>query len=203
MLRHPMPGLYFPVAFFLVPLAVWFTGCAATRTTSRPDSGVWQPAPAATLAIPVSEQKVRVPKIAPPPDLAIRSPTTAPLKPTETAQKKRHNAVVLRMSSLVTVGTLVACEPEVGSAHALSDISNMGGDAPGPFEDAAIINTARSRLLGADAPGPLDIKSNAGVLEVKTGRLDVDQAAATLNALLGIQGVREVTLQTGKPFSLS
>jgi len=175
-------------------------GCSTSPRNPTPTAAAttWQPVEEeGALYLQTSEDRSgQVQRLSAPTELTVARGGEGP---------SEERVIILRLASLVTPGSVVECRPKEGMARAVPPRSLMlPGDTPGPLEDAAIENGARGRLFamnGMKRDG-LQISSRSGVLQVKVREVEVDQAAELFNALLSLEGVREVRLETQRPFKV-
>jgi len=200
-----------PIFRFLAPLAFagLISACSTTRTLELDEAATWSPGQPESGLVQVSGEAAEVEQVGPPNHLLASrmDPGIASARRDSTDKEAfQQQAMVLRLTSLVTPGSVVAADPGAGNARALAaNHGALAGDQPGPFEDAAIVNGARSRLLGMNGmrPNKFNVSSQGGILKVETSSaLEIDQAADMLNSLLALEGVREVRLQASGPFTM-
>ena len=191
----------------LLIFAGFLAACSTTRTVELDEAGTWSPGESGSGLVQVSGESAEVDQVGPPDRLlaARQDPgIAAPRRDSPDKEAFQRQAMILRLTSLVTPGSVVSADPGSGTARALAPHHNaLAGDQPGPFEDAAIVNGARSRLLGMKVvqPNTFNLSSQAGVLKVEMAKtLEIDQAAALFNSLLALEGVREVQLDVNGPF---
>jgi len=109
-----------------------------------------------------------------------------------------------RLGRLVQGAHLIECRPEKGAVRAVpEDSALITGSTPGPFQDAAIATRAKTRLSSSDElKGRFEVRSDEGVITLRTKSVNVEQSAAAINALLAIEGVREIRIASNSAITL-